>query len=386
MKTLYLECKCGASGDMVAAALYDACGRDYELLSEMQSAAPEGVKIYAKDCLRKDVSGTLFTVECESHGHVHRSLSDVNAIIDSFLFPAAVKARAKAVYKRIASAEARVHGSTESEVRFHEVGGIKAVTNVVCSCFLLNAVAPERVICSSVNVGGGTVRCAHGTLPVPTPATAELLKGIPVYSKGDCEMCTTTGAALLAEFADSFGEMPPMVLSSTGYGMGGKDLPDVVNCLRAFTGQSDAAFEETAELVCNIDDMTGEALGYACEKLMKEGALDCSLINIQMKKNRPGVMLVCLCRLEDSEKFAGLIFKHTTTIGVRMSKVNRYRLQRETFRRETEFGEVTFKRSYGAGVNKIKPEYEDVAAIAERTGLSIAEITKRIDNTENLQH
>lgn len=385
MKTLYLELKNGASGDMVAAALYAVAGRDRELLSEMQSAAPDGVKIYAKDCLRQGVVGTLFTVESENHGHTHRTLADVFAVIDAFLFPAEVKALAKSVYEIIARAEAEVHGTTEDKVQFHEVGSVRAVANVVCACFLLDAISPSRVVCSPVNVGGGTVRCAHGVLPVPTPATAELLKGIPSFGDGNCELCTTTGAALVAAFADSFGNMPSMTVSATGYGMGGRDLPDRLNCVRAFVGDAetttekdDCACEEVAELVCNVDDITGEAVGYACEKLMKEGALDVSTVCAQTKKNRPCFILTCLCRADEAEKFAALLFKHTSTIGVRVSVVRRICLNRETEVVKTPLGEVRVKHSYGMGASKRKAEFDDLARIADATGKSLAEVYDEI--------
>lgn len=385
MKTLYLELKSGASGDMVAAALYDAAGRDRELLAEMQSAAPEGVKIYAKDCLRQGVTGTVFTVESESHGHTHRTLSEVCSVIDGFLFPAEVKARAKKVYDAIARAEAAVHGTSTEKVEFHEVGSVKAVANVVCACFLLKALSPARVVCSPVNVGGGNVRCAHGILPVPTPATAELLKGIPSFGDGNCELCTTTGAALVADFADAFGDIPSVVVSSLGYGMGARDLPDRLNCVRAFVGDAetttekdDCACEEVAELVCNVDDMTGEAVGYACEKMMKAGALDVSTVCAQTKKNRPCFILTCICRASEAEKFAALLLKHTSTIGVRVSVVRRICLNRETEIVKTPLGEVRVKHSFGMGVSKRKAEFDDLARIADATGKSLSEVSAEV--------
>jgi uncharacterized protein (TIGR00299 family) protein len=286
-----------------------------------------------------------------------------------------VKADAKAVYMRIAEAESKVHGHPVEQIHFHEVGALDAVADVVGVCALMHEIAPERVVVSPVHVGCGQVRCAHGVLPVPAPATALLLEGVPVYGgriRG--ELCTPTGAALLRHFADGFGEMPAMTLERVGYGMGSKDF-EWANCVRALLGQTADAPDSAVELRCNLDDMTGEETGFAVHCLRKAGALDVWTQAIQMKKDRPGTMLCCLCPPEREGEFARLMLKHTATIGVRCQTLRRYTLEREAVTLDTPYGPVRAKRSHGFGVERVKPEFDDLAEIAEREGLSVREIS-----------
>ena len=285
----------------------------------------------------------------------------------------AVREKARRVYGLIAQAEAEAHGVEAGEVHFHEVGALDAVIDVTGVCYLLYLLAPDAVCASPVTMGSGTVRTAHGLLPVPAPATARLLEGVPVVS-GDiaAELCTPTGAALLRAFAGGFGHMPEGVVRGCGYGCGTKDFPRA-NCVRAFlldTAASGAGPNDAVtELKANIDDMTGEALGYAMERLLEAGALDVSYIPLQMKKNRPGVLLVCLCRPADADRLAGEILTHTGTFGVRRTDCSRYALAVEKETVETEFGPVSFKVGRGYGVTKGKPEYEDAAAKAQGAAL-----------------
>ena len=290
-----------------------------------------------------------------------------------------MRANAGAVYALIAQAESEVHGRPVDQIHFHEVGSLDAVADVVGVCLLMDMIAPERVVVSPVHVGFGEVRCAHGILPVPAPATAKLLAGVPIYGgKIRGELCTPTGAALLKRFADSCGDMPVMAVEKIGYGMGTKDF-EWANCVRAMLGETPEQAQSVVELSCNLDDMTPEAIGFAMEILRDAGALDVYAQSIQMKKSRPGTLLACLCRPEDEAKFAGLMLRHTSTIGVRCQTLRRHTLAREAASLDTPWGPVHAKRSFGGGVEKLKPEFDDIAAIARREGLSVSEIMNRIE-------
>jgi uncharacterized protein (TIGR00299 family) protein len=264
------------------------------------------------------------------------------------------------------------------QVHFHEVGAMDAVADIVGVSMLLEKIAPDEVVVSPVKVGFGQVRCAHGILPVPAPATAYLLRGVPA-SAGNVrgELLTPTGAALLKHFASRFGEMPEMAVSAIGYGMGKKDF-EAANCVRAFLGERVDAegTDEVALLECNLDDMTGEAIGYATEMLMAHGALDAFVTPVQMKKNRPGQLLTCLCAPDRADEMAALILKHTTTFGVRRISCRRYTLDRSVSTVQTPFGPIRVKTGTGYGVTKSKPEYEDVAAAARSHGVPLAEAVR----------
>ncbi|WP_026528800.1 nickel pincer cofactor biosynthesis protein LarC [Butyrivibrio sp. VCD2006] len=318
------------------------------------------------------------------HHHVHRSMHDIEHIVEHLTIDESVKKDIINVYKLIAEAESAVHGMDVSEIHFHEVGSMDAIADITATCFLMNEINPERVVVSPIHVGSGTVKCAHGILPVPAPATAMLLRGIPSYSRDiKGELCTPTGAALLKYFADSFGDQPLMSVNKIGYGMGKKDFP-IANCVRAFLGDEnknlvnsadtckDAEHTDTvSELVCNLDDMTPEAIGFATERLMEEGALDVFTTAVAMKKNRPGVLLTVLCRESDKDEFVRKIFKYTTTIGIRESICKRYILSREEKVLSTADGDVRVKVVSGYGVEREKMEYEDLAAIARAKGVSM---------------
>lgn len=308
------------------------------------------------------------------HPHLHTGLSDITEIISRLNIPNEIKQDAVRIYKFVAEAEACVHGRTVEQIHFHELGNLDAIADIVGVCLLINEFSPDRIVVSPVNTGKGFVRCAHGVLPVPAPATAHILRGVPVYAgliSG--ELCTPTGAAIIKYFAHSFGEMPLMEVEKIGYGMGNKDF-EAANCVRAFFGTSDSvdmANEEIAELSCNLDDMTGEAMGFASEILFENGALDVFTVAAQMKKSRPGYILVCLCKSCESDRFAKLILKHTTTFGVRRNILKRYSLEREVTRFDTDYGSIRVKSGTGFDVEKSKPEYNDVAESAKKHGVDI---------------
>ena len=313
------------------------------------------------------------------HHHHHSTMAGIASIIEGLEIPAPVKEDMKAVYALIAEAEAHAHGMPVDQIHFHEVGTMDAVADIAGVCLLFHELGADQIIASPVHVGSGHVHCAHGILPVPAPATAHILQGIPVYStQVQGELCTPTGAALLKHFVKEFREMPVMTTSKIGYGMGKKDF-ERANCVRAFLGDTAETGDEIAELSCNLDDMTAEAIGFAEEALFEAGALEVYTIPVGMKKSRPGILLTCMCRREDEKKMVELLFRHTTTLGVREHISRRFTLKRREETVETAYGPVRKKISQGHGVARAKLEYEDLAAIAKKTGRPREEIRKEIE-------
>lgn len=409
MKILYLDCSMGAAGDMLMAALLELHPQPGEFLTRLNALGLPGVEVKREAAVKCGVCGTHVSVlvhgeEEEHHHHEHRhdhghesghdeahhghshehhhhhhaTVAEIGGIIESLDLPQPVKDSAKAVYQRIAEAESTVHGQTMEHIHFHEVGTLDAVTDVVGVCMLMHELNVEKVIASPVHVGSGTVRCTHGVLPVPAPATALLLRGIPIYGgeiKG--ELCTPTGAALLKHFVQEFGPMPAMVPERYGYGMGTRDFP-AANCVRATLGESGGAENEVVELACNLDDMTGEEIAFACERLLEAGALDVWTAPITMKKGRPAVMLSCLARPEQEQELTALMLRHTTTLGVRSHRWQRTVLERRVEAAETPLGTLHRKRAAGYGVSREKWEYEDLAAAAREHGLGLDEVKDKL--------
>lgn len=292
---------------------------------------------------------------------------------------ARVRADAKAVYALIAEAESRVHGVPADQIHFHEVGTWDAVADVVGVCLLMERIGADRVLASPVHTGSGYVRCAHGVLPVPAPATALILQGIPTYG-GEIrgELCTPTGAALLKHFAAAFGDRPVMTVQAMGYGMGKKDF-ERANCVRAFLGEQEGNRERITRLECNLDDMTGEEIGFAMDQLFKAGAREVYTQAIGMKKSRPGILLSVICLPEEADRMAELVMKHTTTLGIRREDLSRYALSRRIEKVETPWGPVRRKVASGMGVHRWKAEYEDLAALAEARGLPLQTIRESVE-------
>ena len=416
MKTLYLECNMGAAGDMLMAALLELHPDPEAFLHTMNHLGLPGVTVTAG---KKETCGILGThvhvfvngqEEGEdlhshthahghthehghdhhenthgghehSHSHHHASLGDITHMISHLELPEQVKDRAAAVYRSIAEAESRAHGKPVTEVHFHEVGTWDAVADVVGVCLLLHDLRADEIVASPVHVGCGHVHCAHGVLPVPAPATASLLEGIPTYG-GEIqgELCTPTGAALLRQFVTAFGPMPVMAVERTGYGVGTKEFPRA-NMLRAMLGTrteeisaEEPGREEIAELSCNIDDMTAEEIAFAAEVLRETGALEVYTTAVTMKKDRAGVVFTCICRREERGEMAKQMFHHLSTLGIRENLLSRYVLERSVETRQTELGPVRVKVSRGFGVEKEKKEFEDLKAIAKETGMSLREI------------
>ena len=478
MKTLYIECAMGAAGDMLTAALLELMPDKEAALAKLNAMGIPGVVFEAEPSAKCGITGTHMrvlihgeeeeSVPCghthahedhheynhahehhhehdhhvhthahahvqedahchdsdahdhahhhahDAHHHAHHGMAEIRRLIAELAVSETVKEKALAVYQSIAEAESKVHGAEVDQIHFHEVGSMDAVADVTAVCLLMELLAPEQVIVSPIHVGSGTVLCAHGRLPVPAPATALILEGMPIYGGSvQGELCTPTGAALLKTFADSFGPMPPMTVAKTGYGMGTKNVAQA-NCLRAMLGESftmngtgskmqtaqdaegkntgsrsaagkdtetvNSAERKTAregritEISCNLDDMTGEDIAFAAERILQAGALDVFTESIYMKKGRPAVKLTVLARPGDEERLTGEIFRHTSTIGVRMHTDSRYELARRSEQRETPLGIVEVKISEGFGVRKEKIEFASLKEIAETSGKRLAEV------------
>ena len=411
MKTLYIECNMGAAGDMLLASLAELTGDVKACEDKLNSLGIPDVTYEFEKSVKCGIEGTHAHVavhgveedehmhdhhheehhhehtheehahthehehhdhdhhhehEHEEHHHHHTHMSDIENIINGLNVSDKVKADALAVYGLIAEAESKAHGKPVTDIHFHEVGTMDAVADIVGVCVLLEQIGADKIVVSPLATGFGQVRCSHGILPVPAPATASIIEGIPTYS-GDVEgeLLTPTGAALLKHFAGSFGTRPVMAIEKTGYGMGRKDFAKA-NMLRTFIGEADNESDKVVEMKFNVDDMTGEEIGYATGVLMDNGALDVFTTSVYMKKNRPGILFTVLVKLEDKEKFAKIIFENTTTIGIRFNEMERFKLARREEKVMTRFGEGSFKVSEGFGVTKTKPEYDDVKGIADK--------------------
>lgn len=416
MKTLYLDCGMGAAGDMLAAALIELLPDPEKFISEMNALEIPGVEFARETSVKCGITGTHLrvTVNGEEEGvhehhheeghehhhegghehhheeghehhhegghehHHHSSMHEIEHIIEHLNLPEKVKRDILSVYALIAEAESHAHGLPVTEIHFHEVGTMDAIADITAVCLLMNKLSPDEVVVSPVHVGSGQVRCAHGILPVPAPATAYILRDVPIYGgKIRGELCTPTGAALLKHFATRFGDMPIIRTETIGYGMGRKDF-EAANCVRATLGGTGNPSDTIVELSCNVDDMTAEAVGFAMERFFESGALEVYTVPIGMKKSRPGTLIRVMCREEDKQTLVSRIFKYTTTLGVRETLQRRYVLERNIQTIDTPYGSVRRKESSGYGVHRSKYEYEDIARIAREKNLSLDETVKRL--------
>ncbi len=386
MKELYFDCSMGAAGDMLAASLLELFDDKDAVLAELNALGIPGVRFAAEESVKCGVKGTNLKVTVhgeeederlhEHRGHHHHTGPDqIRAVVESLPLPEEVRADVLGVYESIAEAESAVHGVPVAEIHFHEVGAMDAVADVTAFCLLLRKLSPGRVGASPVCVGSGQVKCAHGLLPVPAPATALLLRDVPVYG-GEIrgELCTPTGAALLKYYGNFFGPMPLLRTEKIGYGMGKRDFP-AANCVRAFWGEgAEEAGESMVELRCDLDDMTAESIAFACERLRAAGAPEVFTAPIGMKKDRPGTLLTVLCRPEQRQEMTELLLRHTTTLGVREFPCRRTVLQRRVETVETALGPVRKKVAEGFGIHREKWEYEDLARLARERDCSLEEI------------
>ena len=393
MRTLYIDCSMGAAGDMLTAAALELIPDPGAFIEKMNAIGIPGVHYEAVPASKCGVSGTHVRVTVHGHeeqthhhghgGHHHSSMGEIGSVVSGLDIPEEVKRDVLAVYGLIADAESRVHGQSVELVHFHEVGAMDAVADITAVCLMMNELAPEKIIASPVNVGFGNVRCAHGILPVPAPATAWILRGIPVYAgRTEGELCTPTGAALLKYFATEFGPLPRMRVRQIGIGCGKKDF-EQANCVRAMLGEIPDSEEIILELSCNLDDMSPEAVGFAMEEMLAAGAVDVFTIPVTMKKSRPGLLLTCMCREPLRETMLALLFRHTTTLGVREHVCNRYILDRRTETIETPEGTVRVKEASGWGTSREKYEYDDLARIARKKGISLAQAARIADKSRD---
>ena len=424
MRTLYLDCFAGASGDMFIGALLD-CGLEFDFLkTELAKLGVEGYELSLTRVDRSGINSAKFDVhltgEAQQHDHHnhshshhhdhshdhhhheenpqsairnpqshdgHRSLSAIKQIISSSALSAEVKERALMIFQRIGEAESKIHGIPIENVHFHEVGAVDSIVDIVGACIGLEALRIEQVISAPLHVGFGTFKCAHGIYPVPGPATTELLRGVPIYSKDiEGELVTPTGAAIISSFAASYGNLPAMKIERVGYGAGTRSYPNFPNVLRAVIGEmagsagvspaTDLTPTTVTVIEANIDDLSPQVFGHLMEKALADGALDVFYTPVQMKKNRPGVLVTLLCRPEDRQRMSDMLFSETTTLGIRYRHEQREILQREFVTVETEYGSIKMKiaRADGGRLVNYAPEFEDCRLAAGLHQIPIREV------------
>ena len=380
MKAAYFDCFSGISGDMTLGALVDAGCPLGLLRDELKGLDVPGWEISAEKVWKNGMAATHVSVHAEDT-QTHRSLTTILAVLEKSKLAAAVRERASAIFRRLGEVEAAVHDVPIEKIHFHEVGAVDAIVDIVGACLGFSALGIERFACSALNVGGGTVKMAHGVLPVPAPATARLLLGKPTYSNGvQKELVTPTGAAIVATLCQTFGPQPPMRMESLGYGAGTTDLEGQPNVLRIMVGESlevsETEFDEEVRVIeANLDDLNPQVYGYLVEKALGAGALDVFTTPVQMKKGRPGTLLTLLCKPNRAKQLMDLVFAETTTFGLRSYTAQRRVLPREWERVQTRFGEVRLKVARVKGkVLQVSPEYEDCRKLAEEKKVALREV------------
>lgn len=385
MSFCYFDCFSGISGDMVLGALVDAGADLGRIEAELRKLSLTDWSLSAERVKRGALSAIKVHVET-SETHHHRGLSKILSLIEGAALPARVAARATEVFKCLGEAEARVHDVPAEKIHFHEVGAVDSIVDIVGACIGFELLGIEEFACSALNVGGGRVQTAHGLLPVPAPATADLLRQAPTYSSGiERELTTPTGAALVAGLVTTFGPLPPMTVSRIGYGAGSAELPEQPNVLRLFLGERAEARPQPQEptitvIEANLDDMSPLVGGYFLEQALAAGALDVFYTPVQMKKNRPGTVLTVLCPPERAEALCRLIFEQTTTIGVRLTDARRRVLERAFVTVETPLGEARMKvASLNGRVLNAAPEYEDCQKLARARGLPLKQVLAEVE-------
>ena len=395
MKTLYFDCSSGICGNMVLGALLDIVGEDNYLLEELSKVNAKGYKIEISQKNKNGISGKYVDVIVDGkdeygnhhhvegeHHHEHRNLFDVNKIIDESSLDEKTKDLAKRIFLRVANAEAKVHGKPLEEVHFHEVGAIDSIVDIIGTAILINKINPDKILSSTVNEGKGFIKCAHGVMSVPVPATSEIFSSSNVTFKQidvDTELVTPTGAAIIAELAESFENIPKMQIEKIGWGAGFKDIETIPNILKVILGNEEIEVKEESDFVVmetNIDDCSGEILGYTMERLLEEGALDVFFTPVFMKKNRPAYRLTVTSRIKDREKLTNIIFTETTTIGLRYRFENRSCLDRKMIEVDTEYGVVKGKKVTVDGKTFVYPEFESIKKIAKEKDIPIKELYK----------
>ncbi|HTG58224.1 MAG TPA: nickel pincer cofactor biosynthesis protein LarC [Terriglobia bacterium] len=384
-KIAYLDCSSGISGDMLLAALLDAGLERDLLLNELRKLPLAGYEFRCARVLRGSLTGTQVEIDVPQP-QPERHLGEIRQLLEGSALTEAVRTQALKMFERLAEVEGKLHGKPAAEIHFHEVGAVDAILDIVGACVGLELLEIDELSCSPLNVGGGQVETAHGTLPVPAPATAELLKGAPIYSSGvEGELVTPTGAVIVATLASSFGPMPPIKVARIGYGAGSRDYSGHPNIARLFVGEraevSDSEPRVTNRvnvvtvIEANVDDMSPQLYGYLVERALDAGALDITCSSIQMKKNRPGLEISVLCVPERAEGLAQLLFEETTTIGLRIHEAGRLVLDREVVKVETPYGTVRVKIAKRAGkVINVSPEYEDCQRLAAEKSVPLKQV------------
>ncbi len=402
MKVLYFDCSSGISGNMTLGALTEIIGDENYLLNELKKLNIDGYKIEISKKIKNGITGTYVDVILDNehtldhhtdlhehhhehnhsssheHHHEHRNLEDVNKIIENSSLNNDVKDLAKKIFLRVAEAESKVHNKTLDEVHFHEVGAIDSIVDIVGTAILINKINPDKIISSIVNDGYGFIECAHGTISVPVPATSEIFVNSKVKFRQidiDTELVTPTGAAIIAELAEEFKTLPTMTIEKIGWGTGSKDLK-IPNVLKVYYGDMQEKAEDFLVMETNIDDSTGEILGYVQEKLFEEGALDVFFTPIFMKKGRPAYRLTVACKRKDMLKLQNIIFRETTTIGIRYRFESRTELTREFVEIDTKYGKIKAKKVINNGETYIYPEYENMKKLAKENNIPLKELYK----------
>ncbi len=399
MKIIYFDCSMGAAGDMINASLLELVEDKKALIDKINSLGIDGVEVESKKTEKCGIVGNSFSVKIDGneeiehshihedthsdensqeHHHSHSHLSDIESIVNNFDIDKDVKKDVLNIYRILAESESISHGKSVDKIHFHEVGEIDAIIDITMACMLFNTIKADKIISSPINVGSGTVKCVHGILPVPAPATLNILKNVPMYSSDiKSELCTPTGAAILKYYVDEYRDMPIMKVKNIGYGMGKKDF-EQANCIRTFLADIEDKDEELIELSFNVDDMTAEEIAFANEVFMQNGALDVYTTPIMMKKSRLGSMIKLLCFEKNKENLINQIFKHTSTLGIRELEYKRHYLDRKIVKKETPYGTIRVKESSGYGVSRSKCEYEDLSKIARENDISFREIKDSI--------
>lgn len=377
MKTLYFDCFAGIAGDMTVAALIDL-GLPLEVLEKELGALPySGYRLQTDRVERHHIGGASFKVVLEDEDQPHRHYGDIARQIEKSGLSAGVKERAGRIFLRLAEAEAKVHCVELDRVHFHEVGAIDSIVDIVGTAIGLEYLGVDRIFASGLPYGSGFVKTAHGLLPVPAPATAELMKGIPVLGPiGPGERVTPTGAAIVAALAEGFGPASGFKVEKIGYGAGEKDFPDLPNLLRLVLGNDAEESEQVLVMETHIDDMSPEIFGYLMERLLAAGALDVALAPIQMKKNRPATRLTVIAREADLDRLSALVFAESSAIGLRHYPARRITLSRRTEERQTPLGTVKVKV---LGNGRVAPEYEECRRIALEQGIPLLEVYRIVE-------
>ncbi|MDI3547414.1 MAG: pyridinium-3,5-bisthiocarboxylic acid mononucleotide nickel chelatase [Halanaerobiales bacterium] len=387
-KILYYDCFSGISGDMNLGAMVDLGVSGEYLKEELKKLNLHGYQLKIYKDSRKGITGTKVDVLLDEHHHHnqhhhyhdHRNLSNIKHIIEESSLNDRVKRWSMEIFMKVAEAEAKVHGKSINEIHFHEVGAIDSIVDIVGAAICRDKLDVDKIICSPIEVGNGFVNCAHGRFPVPAPATAEILKNVPIKS-GDipCELTTPTGAAIAVTFAEEFTAKKDFKILKTAYGIGERDN-EIPNVLRVFMGEIDEGccrdeYQKAVIIETNIDDMNPEIYDYIIKRLLKNGAMDAYLIPVIMKKNRPAVQISVLCREEDADKMANILFEETTTLGIREYSVERKIMDRKVVTVETPYGQVDIKLGVDNGkILKFKPEYDQCKKLAEENNLPLNKV------------